>query len=96
MEVMESDKKVIEGKLRFVLMKEIGSSQVVGEVDRRTPKSFGNRSEPTDSGAMEMERRVGRVLLRKQRLPGEGDCFSRDAVSSKKRKRLPTMAIFNP
>ena len=35
MEVMESDKKVIEGKLRFVLMKEIGVSQVVGEVDRR-------------------------------------------------------------
>ena len=34
MEVMESDKKVIAGKLRFVLMKEIGSSQVVGEVDR--------------------------------------------------------------
>ena len=33
MKVMKSDKKVVAGKLRFVLLDKIGSSQVVGEVD---------------------------------------------------------------
>jgi len=45
MNVMESDKKVVAGKLRFVLMQEIGVSQVVGEVDaeevERVWKSVG-------------------------------------------------------
>jgi 3-dehydroquinate synthase len=45
MNVMGSDKKVVAGKLRFVLMQEIGVSQVVGEVDaaevERVWKSVG-------------------------------------------------------
>ena len=42
MKVMASDKKVVAGKLRFVLMQEIGSSQVVGEIDSGQVESVWN------------------------------------------------------
>ena len=58
MEKMKSDKKVHRGKLRFVVMNEIGSAFVKELEDLQEVEKFGEAWEPNDDIFMSIEREV--------------------------------------